>query len=860
MRTALLALVALIHFLVLPTTARATNANDVCSPASTSCTCVVATSKNGTPVTAGSTLDFGSRTLVIPAAAALVVSDGGDVTIDAGAVAVQGGGALLAPGGNVLINTTIQADASCNPTTGKTTGNVMVGISQNGKAVGLIDVSSATGGGTIDIEADGDVEIDGKLDSSSNAADYDGNDITIDGANVTIAGTIDFHGQGAGAPGGLLVDAVTGNATLTPTSSINGTGGDASAGDDVEIDSDNGNTVSNASIDVSAQQAGGSGGTVSLSAAAALTFGGTLLAGGNSNPPDNTGDGGELDLDTQTDGGGSITITASKIDLSAGPGGNGGTVNVTAGLDITQSVSIQMQAPGQGGTGGSVDFEADRNLTFASIDASAGGGGIAGPIPTIFGSAWCLLTLPAGSTLDGRGSGGGNTLQSGGSMTIAGSLFADVGTSNELDYLTLPPPMVTGTVNPSPVVKQVATLTPCGGFPPPPPPPPPATCGNGMVDTGEQCDSTDPTSTCPGNLKCTKQCTCAGCGDGIVQPGEQCDDGNTDDCDTCRNNCTFNTNVCGDGHVACGEQCDGGNTLACDGCSPTCKKEFCGNGVVECSEQCDDGGSNGTPGDPCTAQCTLVTPLACACGNGIVEPQCGEQCDDHNTVACDGCSPTCQIETLDPNAPCTPCTTDSDCRDLKACGQSTCQDGSCKAHPPQCDDGDKCTNDGCNETTAACVHTPVVCPDATACDGTMSCDPGSGQCVNGPAPDCDDHDACTVDSCRETSPGFVCVHQLEPGLGGAQCRLAALQSLINSATDIKKSTRKKLLNTSKKLGKKLPLAAGTGKKASRALKQVDNGLQALMRTVSKAGGKIGAGTATEISNAIRSTMTAVGAL
>ena len=838
MRTALLALVALLHLLVLSTSARATTADEVCSPASTATTCIVAISKNGTPVTPGSTLDFGTRALVIPAAAALVVSDGGAMTINAGALTVQGGGALLAPGGSITINTT---------------GNVMVGTSQSGRAVGLIDVSSASGGGTIDIEAMGDVEIDGTLDSSANAADHDGNDITITGASVTIAGTIDLHGQGAGVPGGLLIDATTGNATLTIASSINGTGSDPSATMDafnVEIDSDTGNAVSNAAIDVSAQQAGGSGGSVSITAAGAVTFGGRLLAGGNSNPPNVTGDGGELDLEAD---GGSVTITASKIDLGAGPGGTGGTANVTATLDIIQTVTIQMQSPGQGGSGGFADFEADHSLTLAGIDASADAGGISGG--TIFGSAWCSLTLPAGSTLDARGLGGSTQLQSGGSMTIAGSLLADAQVGNELDYLTVPP-VVTGTVNPPAVLKQVATLTPCGGFPPPPPP---ATCGNGKLDPGEVCDGN--LGTCPGTLHCSPQCTCVGCGDGIVEPPEQCDDGNTNNCDACTNQCTFNTNVCGDGHVACGEQCDDGNTLACDGCSPTCQIESCGNGIVECSEQCDDGALNGTPGDPCSAQCTFVTPLACACGNGIVEPQCGEQCDDHNTVSCDGCSATCQIETLDPNAPCTPCTTDIDCDPLQACGPSTCQDGACKANtPPNCNDGNQCTKDSCNPSTGACVHTPVVCQDATACDGTLSCDPGSGQCVNGPVPDCDDHDACTADSCRETSPGFVCVNQLEPGLAGAQCRLAALQSAITSATDIKKGTRKKLLNTSRKLGKKLPLAAGTGKKASRALKQVNNSLQALMSTVTKAGGKIGTPTATQITKAIRDTMAAVSSL
>src|SRR5262249_7682893 len=269
--------------------------------------------------------------------------------------------------------------------------------------------------------------------------------------------------------------------------------------------------------------------------------------------------------------------------------------------------------------------------------------------------------------------------------------------------------------------------------------------------------------------------------------------------------------------------------------------------------------ANGTPGDSCTTQCTLAPGLPCACGNGVVEPQCGEQCDDHNTRSCDGCSPTCQIEASDPSGACVPCATDVDCDPLRACGTSTCVDGSCKAQtPPDCVDADKCTNDSCNPVTGACVHSPVVCP--AACDGTQSCDPASGQCVSGPPPDCDDHDACTVDSCRETLPGFACVHALEAGLAGAQCRLAALESVINSATDIKTGTRKKLRSLANKLGKKLPVAAGSGKKAARGVKEVNKGLQALTRTVSKASGKMGASTVTQLTNAIHNTMAAVSGL
>ena len=61
----------------------------------------------------------------------------------------------------------------------------------------------------------------------------------------------------------------------------------------------------------------------------------------------------------------------------------------------------------------------------------------------------------------------------------------------------------------------------------------------------------------------------------------------------------------------------------------------CGNGVVDPGEQCDDG--NSVAGDGCSPTCRLEV-----CGNRILDP--GEQCDDGNTVAGDGCSPTCRLE------------------------------------------------------------------------------------------------------------------------------------------------------------------------------------------------------------------------
>ncbi|RMD51147.1 DUF4215 domain-containing protein [Candidatus Parcubacteria bacterium] len=91
------------------------------------------------------------------------------------------------------------------------------------------------------------------------------------------------------------------------------------------------------------------------------------------------------------------------------------------------------------------------------------------------------------------------------------------------------------------------------------------------------------------------------CGDGVVDDDEECDDGNSDNTDSCTNECTLN--VCGDGYVYEGEeQCDEGelNGVACDSeydstctyCSDTCIKvtnsgDYCGDGEINGDELCD---------------------------------------------------------------------------------------------------------------------------------------------------------------------------------------------------------------------------------------------------------------------------------
>ena len=65
----------------------------------------------------------------------------------------------------------------------------------------------------------------------------------------------------------------------------------------------------------------------------------------------------------------------------------------------------------------------------------------------------------------------------------------------------------------------------------------------------------------------------------------------------------------------------------------------CGDGIVDVSsETCDDG--NTTSGDGCSATCQTETVNKC--GNGAIDS--GEVCDDGNTAGGDGCNAACIVE------------------------------------------------------------------------------------------------------------------------------------------------------------------------------------------------------------------------
>ncbi len=249
------------------------------------------------------------------------------------------------------------------------------------------------------------------------------------------------------------------------------------------------------------------------------------------------------------------------------------------------------------------------------------------------------------------------------------------------------------------------------------------------------------------NLGPEASCALTHCGDGTIQyPNEQgtggannnglelCDDGNTNNSDSCNNNCA-GPFVCGNGIQETGEACDDGNNNAGDGCSRSCRVEtagdplLCGNDALDLDEDCDGNNLNGETCESqgfangtlvCNSDCTFNVDscvLADECGNGLIDPP-NEVCDGSNlddqsclTLGYDGgdlsCA-QCSFDTsdcfkcgdgnLDNGEECDDGNTNAYDACTNSCTDAQCGDGVIHQNIEECDDGNTNNGDGCNST------------------------------------------------------------------------------------------------------------------------------------------------------------------
>jgi len=288
-------------------------------------------------------------------------------------------------------------------------------------------------------------------------------------------------------------------------------------------------------------------------------------------------------------------------------------------------------------------------------------------------------------------------------------------------------------------------------------------CTDGHIDTKgpnhfEFCDDGNQVNT----DGCNNSCTLASCGNGLLDPGEQCDDNNavnTDACNGCQNA------RCGDGVLWAGvEECDGSAN-----CSSTCRLQVCGNGIIDPGEQCDD--SNLVNGDGCSG---TGHPLLTACKF--------EYCGDKLKGASEPCDYTDSTFGPSGNGSCNRDCTTAVCGDgklspfapsLEECdfgagngGTSGCTApvggvGGCKLEhcgDGNADAGEQCDNGASNSSSGPCLpycqkavcgdglvqsasSTPTVPGGAETCDlgaqnGATKCAYGLTSCVTCSATTC----------------------------------------------------------------------------------------------------------------------------
>jgi len=287
---------------------------------------------------------------------------------------------------------------------------------------------------------------------------------------------------------------------------------------------------------------------------------------------------------------------------------------------------------------------------------------------------------------------------------------------------------------------------------------------------------------CDWNEICLEDCgedvapLCSGgpiCGNGTVDEGEECDDGNTLDGDCCNSICNFDIagSPCGDpSDTVCDnpDTCDGNGHCQANHLPPSvflCRPSA---GPCDAEEKCDGAGNCPadvlkTAGTSCRAsagKCDLAelcTGTSAACPSDVFVPSgsicrpVADVCDLAET--CSGTSASCPSDAFQSGTTCRPAARDCDAAEFCSGTTASCPADGFKADGLICNDNDACTQTDTCQSGFCTGSNPVVCNPLDACHAAGTCDPANGQCTNPLGDFCNDHNACTIDSCKLTMNG-----------------------------------------------------------------------------------------------------------
>jgi hypothetical protein len=284
--------------------------------------------------------------------------------------------------------------------------------------------------------------------------------------------------------------------------------------------------------------------------------------------------------------------------------------------------------------------------------------------------------------------------------------------------------------------------------------------GGTCVDGTPLGDGTACTTRTGADGSCTAGvCVPASCGNGTVDDGEECDDGNATPGDGCEGSCLFSCHAPGD----CGDD----NVCTEDLCTPNAAGQACENppAAGPCddglfctiNDACDGSGACAGAGDTCadTLECTILETCdedSDRCGYDVtpgwcfVDGACYRDGDADPANECQECRSTESIVTFSPLP------------DMEICTGGICCGGACQAGGECCSNVD-CPGAACTGTADPCdsITDGAVCPGQTGClwvpTGTGVCT-GSNACRtfrDVPQTSCTDC-GCTAYSCG----GGVC--------------------------------------------------------------------------------------------------------